>query len=119
YTARGLVPIAELAERDEAAAVVLDARFSAGEVGPAGAPFSNGVKPVFRLATKEGYELRVTEDHRFMTSRGWVAARELEPGEALHLLNRKGGFGDDGSAAEGRVLGWLVGDGHITGQSGH
>ncbi|MEO7962664.1 MAG: LAGLIDADG family homing endonuclease, partial [Gemmatimonadaceae bacterium] len=119
YTSEGLFPIRDLAERDEARAVTLDGRFGSGASGPATAPFATGVKPVYRLTTREGYEVRVTGDHRFMTSRGWVAARELQLGDALHVVNSKGGFGHDGTAAEGRVLGWLVGDGHITGASGH
>ncbi len=117
YTSEGLLPIAELAESGRAPAVTLDGRFEAGPWGPASVPFTSGVKPVFRLQTLEGYELRVTEDHKIMTDRGWVKARDLEPGDGIHILNRKGGFGHEGTAAEGRVLGWLIGDGHIT--AGH
>lgn len=119
YTSEGLFPIAELAETGEARAVTLDGRFGAGPWGPASTPFESGVKPVFRLQTKEGYEVRVTEDHRFMTTRGWIEAKDLEEDDQIHLLNRKGGFGQEGTAAEGRILGWLIGDGHITGESGH
>ena len=63
--------------------------------------------------TREGYELRLTEDHRVMTSGGWVAARNLQLGHRVHILNRKGGFGSAGTLEEGRVLGWLVGDGTV------
>ncbi|MFN2397903.1 MAG: LAGLIDADG family homing endonuclease [Gemmatimonadaceae bacterium] len=119
YTAQGLVPIAKLSARGEAMPVTLDARMSAGESGPAGVPFQTGIKQVYRLTTTEGYELRLTAEHRLMTARGWVEARALEPGDAIHLLDRKGGFGPEGTTAEGRVLGWLVADGHITGDSGH
>ncbi|MEO7084013.1 MAG: LAGLIDADG family homing endonuclease, partial [Gemmatimonadaceae bacterium] len=119
YTSEGLHRIADLNARDQALAVTLDSRFSAGRHGPAGVPFATGTKQVYRLSTVEGYEVRVTGDHRFMTSRGWVAAQDLRPNDALHLLNQKGGFGEEGTAGEGRVLGWLVGDGHITGDTGH
>ncbi|MGH7579069.1 MAG: ribonucleotide reductase N-terminal alpha domain-containing protein, partial [Gemmatimonadales bacterium] len=119
YTGSGLHPIAELAERGEARPVMLDTRFSASDRGPAGVPFVTGTKPVYRLTTREGYEIRVTDNHRFMTARGWVEARHLEPGDAIHILNRKGGFGNEGTAEEGRVLGWVVADGHLTGESGH
>ncbi len=114
YTSEGLVPIAELADANRAPAVTLDGRFEAGPWGPASVPFTSGFKPVFRLETREGYELRVTEDHKIMTERGWVAARDLRAGDRLHILNKKGGFGSEGTAAEGRVLGWLIADGHIT-----
>ncbi|HKY59793.1 MAG TPA: LAGLIDADG family homing endonuclease, partial [Gemmatimonadota bacterium] len=116
YTADGLYPIAELADKGASHAVALDGRFGAGPWGPAGAPFLSGVKPVFRLSTREGYEIRVTEDHRLMTTRGWVAARDLRQGDRVRLLNHKGGFGSEGRAEEGRVLGWLIADGHITGR---
>ncbi|MGH7571826.1 MAG: LAGLIDADG family homing endonuclease [Gemmatimonadota bacterium] len=117
YTSEGLCPIAELAERGEGRTVALDTRFGAGKWGPAETPFRSGVKPVFRLMTKEGFEVRVTEDHRLMTTRGWVAAAMLCAGDRIHLLNHKGGFGSEGTAGEGRVLGWLIADGHITGES--
>ncbi len=118
-TSNGLVPIASLADGNEAMPVTLDARFSAGRVGPAGVPFASGVKPVFRVVTREGYDIRVTADHRFMTARGWVEAQSLAEGDALHIQNVKGGFGASGTSEEGRVLGWLIADGHITGDSGH
>ena len=119
YTADGIYPIGELAEQQTARAVTLDSRFSAGSLGPAGVPFTTGTKMVYRVKTVEGYEVRVTGDHRFMTARGWVAAQDLAKGDAIHVLNQKGGFGPEGTEAEGRVLGWLVADGHITGESGH
>jgi ribonucleoside-diphosphate reductase alpha chain len=119
YTDAGLVPIATLAKQETVRAVALDARLGSGPWGPAGVPFATGVKPVFRLKTREGYELRLTGDHRVLTSRGWLAAQQLELGDEIHLLDHKGGFGRSGTEAEGRVVGWLVADGHITGESGH
>jgi ribonucleoside-diphosphate reductase alpha chain len=72
-----------------------------------------GTKPVFRLQTKEGYSIRATADHRFMTPQGWVELQDLKVGDKIHIMNRKGGFGQEGSLELGRVLGWLVGDGTI------
>ncbi|MFN2383823.1 MAG: LAGLIDADG family homing endonuclease [Gemmatimonadota bacterium] len=119
YTADGLRPIAELAAAGDPLTVAIDGRFGAGGFAPASAPFASGVKPVYRLSTEEGFEIRLTKDHRLMTPRGWVAAKDLKPGEAIHVLDHKGGFGIEGTTAEGRVLGWLIADGHITGESGH
>jgi len=118
YTAEGLIRADRLASAGEATDVVLDARFDADEWGPASTVFATGQKPVFRLTTHEGYEVRLTADHRVMTAEGWRAAGELRPGEVLHILNRRGGFGRQGSADEGRVLGWLIGDGCITADKG-
>ncbi|MEK7239944.1 MAG: LAGLIDADG family homing endonuclease [Gemmatimonadota bacterium] len=118
-TTAGLIPIAQLADRADGVSVTLDGRFGSGDWGPAGTPFRTGVKPVFRVTTREGYDVRVTGDHRLMTSRGWVEAQHLVEGDVLHLQNRKGGFGAEGTSGEGRVLGWLIADGHITNESGH
>jgi ribonucleoside-diphosphate reductase alpha chain len=113
YTASGLLRADALAERQGAVEVTLDSRFGVGEWGLTSAVFETGVKPVYRLLTEEGHEVRLSSDHQLMTARGWRRADELVPGDRLHLVNRKGGFGTDGTLAEGRVLGWLIGDGHI------
>ncbi|MFQ5847718.1 MAG: LAGLIDADG family homing endonuclease [Candidatus Methylomirabilales bacterium] len=113
YTVRGLVRADELARSGEAVDVVLDSRFDAGEWGPAGTVFQTGVKAVYRLVTEEGYEVRLTADHRLMTPEGWLRADALRSGDFVHIVNRKGGFGSEGSLEEGCLLGWLIGDGHI------
>jgi ribonucleoside-diphosphate reductase alpha chain len=118
YTDSGLVSAARLASAAEAIDVVLDARFDAGDRGAASTVFATGHKPVFRLTTEEGYEVRLTSDHRVMTAEGWTAAADLRPGEHLHILNRKGGFGRHGTREDGRVLGWLIGDGYLTADKG-
>ena len=77
--------------------------------------FSSGVKPVYRLQTKEGYYLRCTNNHRVMTVGGWKRADELQEGDLLHIhQGQQGAFGSEGSPELGHVLGWLVADGHIT-----
>ncbi len=113
YTSEGLLRADALATRPEPTELTLDSRFGVGDRGIASAVFETGVRPVYRLRTVEGYEVRLTADHRLMTAEGWRRADEIRPGDRLHLVNRKGGFGSDGTLAEGRVLGWLVGDGHL------
>lgn len=39
----------------------------------------NGRKPLVRLRTSDGHELRLTEDHAVATDRGWILAGELKP----------------------------------------
>jgi len=113
YTAGGLYPAAELAETGAPITVT-----SAGEDGvsfkQASHVFPTGVKPVYRLQTKEGYTVRLTADHKVLTTRGWKEAHALTAADKIKLLNGEGGFGVSGNAEMGRVLGWLVGDGHIT-----
>jgi ribonucleoside-diphosphate reductase alpha chain len=114
YTNKGLVQARDLFDDEAQIELTIDSRFGVETTTvPATRVFMTGVKPVFRLQTKEGYSLRATADHRIMTSRGWVELQNLTPGEKIHILNRKGGFGQRGSLELGRVLGWIVGDGTI------
>ena len=112
-TEDGLVPAEELYEQGVARDVVVDSRLSGDQTKEASSVFKTGVKDVYELTTEEGYELRLTADHRMMTDDGWVEAQNLEPGDTVHIQDRKGEFGKHGTPAEGRVLGWLVGDGHL------
>ncbi len=112
-TESGLVPAEELYEQGVAQDVVVDGRLSEETVKEASSVYKTGEKAVYKLETEEGYELRLTADHRVMTDDGWVEAGELDAGDTVHIQNRKGEFGQHGSAEEGRVLGWMVGDGHL------
>ncbi len=114
YTSKGMIPAQELFDDETEFEAVIDGRFGVERsTTPATRVFMTGHKPVFKLQTEEGYSIRATADHRFMTPRGWVELQDLQPGDRVHILNRKGGFGDEGSLEEGWVLGWLVGDGTI------
>src|SRR3989454_8714969 len=110
-TELGLVPIAELAERypNGGISLVTDRRVPAEIVtesngmllasrdeaergtrlGPMVAAWRTGVKPVWRIATKSGFELTATADHKVMTTAGWVSIDELVPG-AHKLLIQSG-----------------------------
>ena len=110
YTGDGLVPISELV--DQTPTLSLDSR-SGVEASFAIKVWQSGVKPVFRLSTREGYSVKLTADHEVFTSRGKVAAAELKRGDKIRLLDHKGGFGNFGDRDLGLVLGWLTGDGHI------
>ncbi|WP_248896212.1 LAGLIDADG family homing endonuclease [Haloplanus halobius] len=112
-TDNGLVPAEELYDQGVSTDVVVDGRLSEEPVKEASSVYKTGEKDVCRLTTEEGYELRLTADHRVRTDDGWTEAGELTAGDTVHIQNRKGGFGQHGSAEEGRVLGWLVGDGHL------
>ncbi len=112
YTAGGLYPAAELTETGAPITVT-----SPGEDGvsfkQASHVFPTGVKSVYRLQTKEGYTVRLTADHKVLTTRGWKEARALTVADKIKLLNGEGGFGVSGNEDMGHVLGWLVGDGYI------
>jgi len=42
-----------------------------------------------------------------MTSHGWIEARNLQSGDRVHILNRKGGFGSE--ARSKKDVFWMVG----------
>ncbi|HVB74494.1 MAG TPA: LAGLIDADG family homing endonuclease [Ktedonobacteraceae bacterium] len=137
YTDTGLIPARELAERGTPVTVA-SPDIAVGELVPVryavarsstqttmAAPsrsvslrqashvFPTGIKPVYQLQTKEGYTVRLTEDHKVLTLEGWKAASDLIVGDKIHLLHGEGGFGTTGNSDLGQVLGWLIGDGYL------
>jgi ribonucleoside-diphosphate reductase alpha chain len=112
YTSGGLHKAKDLYDSQQPQQVVLDGRFGVeAHTSEASPVFYTGRKPVYRLHTSEGYELDATSDHQIMTVAGWRTLQELQPGDKVHILNRKGGFGPNGTLGLGRTLGWLIGDG--------
>lgn len=111
-TGDGLKRARELAEEDTEE-IVVDNRLSEDTVKKSSGVYQTGVKDVLKIETSEGYELRLTPQHRVMTDDGWAEAQNLESGDSIHIQDSEGQFGTEGTASEGRVLGWLVGDGWI------
>ncbi len=112
----GLVPIAELVgKRPRIATADAEGRFSFQRAAKV---VCTGVRPVYRLSTVEGFELRLTGDHRVGTEHGDIEVSALEAGDRIRIptvqdidqLDR-----DSEDARFGEVLGWLTGDGHFTG----
>ncbi|HOL83477.1 MAG TPA: LAGLIDADG family homing endonuclease, partial [Caldisericia bacterium] len=100
--------------------------------------FKTGIKPVYKLETKSGYEIMGTGDHKIFTNEGWIELKDIKPGKHLvYLLSKEGRFGKDytinvqniykgknGNTYKlnlpniwtkelGEVLGWLIGDGWL------
>ncbi|MDE2605324.1 MAG: ribonucleoside reductase [Burkholderiales bacterium] len=86
--------------------------------------FPTGRKPVVRLETREGHQLRLTPDHRvrrvarktrYVMEMEWVEAGRLEPGDevVLHDHHAIAGWEGRGTQAEGYLLGLLIGDGRL------
>jgi ribonucleoside-diphosphate reductase alpha chain len=76
--------------------------------------FPTGRRPVFRLRTRSGYEVRLTADHKVWTlERGDVPAAELQPGERVQLEG--GGFGRRALGERlATAIGVAVGDGCLS-----
>ncbi len=115
YTKDGLQTAKNLYESQKPSMVTLDSRFGEeATFSPVSTPvFMTGLKPVYQLTTKEGYTVKATANHRIMSAKGWVELGELQTGDKIHVLNRKGGFGYEGSFELGSVLGWIYGDGTL------
>ncbi len=101
--------------------------------------WKTGVKPVYKLKTRSGYEIEATKDHKIFTSNGKVALGELKKGDKILVQSEEGLWSDNydlpfevvnetkgkngrtyvnnfpkkWSEEIGWVLGWLVGDGWV------
>jgi ribonucleoside-diphosphate reductase alpha chain len=95
---RGLVPIAELVGTTPSVATLDRERVVFRRATQV---IATGVRPILRLATAEGIEIRLTADHRVFTARGDRPAGELEPGDRVCAL-----LAADG--ADPRDRGWAT-----------
>lgn len=76
----------------------------------------DGVKPVFEVETALGRRVRTTQTHPFLTPGGWKSLGDIEPGELVAVPRRLPVFGDRRIRdCEVRLLGYLIGDGGLTG----
>lgn len=80
---------------------------------PVSRAFSTGIKPVFKMRTRLGREIRATGNHQFLTIHGWKRLDELQLDDYLALprqlpaMEREQTMSD----AELALLGHLIGDG--------
>ena len=85
--------------------------------------FFTGEKEVFKIITKKGYELKVTEDHlirsvqkitRHKIYEIWRKVKELKPGDKIVLSNNREIYWESkGKFEEGYLLGLLIGEGTL------
>jgi len=73
----------------------------------------DGIKPVFRVRTRSGREVRTTITHPFLTEQGWLPLGDLGVGVRVAVPHALPFFGNDRlPAAEVVLLAHLVGHGH-------
>ncbi len=51
--------------------------------------------PLYRVVTESGREVRVTPEHPFMTTRGWVRADSISIGERVYVVDKDYGLGTE------------------------
>jgi len=115
---RGMLPIEELVGSTPRVATL---EGDTVVFRPATRVVATGLRPVYRLSTVEGFELRATADHRVATERGDVPAGELERGDRIRIPSVapvSAVARDTAEARLGEVIGWWTGDGHLTNHGG-
>ena len=74
--------------------------------------FSTGIKPVYRLKTKLGHEIRATGNHKFLSLDGWKRLDNFQIGEKLATTrNIPSDYSQTMSNDELALLAHLIGDG--------
>lgn len=78
----------------------------------------DGVKPVFRVATRLGRVIETTASHPFLTTDGWRKLSELRPGSPVAVPRHLPVFGCQPlRECEVKLLAFMLGDGCITGNT--
>ena len=75
--------------------------------------WSTGEKPVFRVTTRSGREVRATGNHPFLTFEGWMPLAALESGSRIAVPRRLDSPSEQSSWTDDEVilLAHLIGDG--------
>ncbi|HEX4389203.1 MAG TPA: LAGLIDADG family homing endonuclease [Steroidobacteraceae bacterium] len=123
HTRYGLVRIGELYDQGLNIQATVDNRALGEGMGTAvreavPAFMTAASADVYRVTTKDGYEIKATEWHDFYTSRGKIKLKDLKPGDELLVQSGKGQFGGCGEEPLGELLGLITGDGHFTNREG-
>ncbi len=76
--------------------------------------FKTGIKPVYRIKTKAGYELKVTEDHPiYVEGKGDVKVKDLKIGDKVKLIGSY--FGKESLDKDiAFMIGYFAGDGAMS-----
>ena len=85
--------------------------------------WSNGIKPVFEVETKEGYKIQLTDNHQLYKGTRkcygdpykftWTEVKDLNPGDKLQIHNHRISprWEGEGNFEQGWLVGNLFGDG--------
>ena len=111
--------IEEIVERGEGMSVAATDKAGKLHVRPIVQRMDQGEHEVIGLGLRDGTQLWVTTDHKVMTDKGWVKAGKLTAGDFVARPRRFLDFGSDEpvSPDHARMLGYLIGDGCVTGRT--
>lgn len=89
---------------------------SAGVTMRTATVFPTGRRKSVKVKLQNGMEIKVTPDHRLLTSDGWKEAGKLGEGDEVYIQSGDGGFAQHDTLGRdwGWFLGWLTGDGWIS-----
>lgn len=78
--------------------------------------FKTGYKPLFKLKTKQGFEIELTDNHKVLLKNGiWKEAKDLCIGDEIVIHDHNNIVWDGfGNKNEGWLVGNLLGDGTFT-----
>lgn len=106
------VPIASLVGRSGFKVWALNEATMKLEAAVVSRAFATGRKPVYRLKTRLGREVRATANHKFRSFQGWRRLDELQVGDRLALPRIiPSSSTATMTEAEAALLGHLIGDG--------
>ena len=112
-----LVTIADLVQRRQADLLTLDNQYKL-QATEASDFIDDGMKPVYRVTTTLGREIKVTLSHPFLTIKGWQSLGTLNLGDKIAVPRVVPVFGrHDAPEHEVKILAYLLGDDCLVGQT--
>jgi intein/homing endonuclease len=117
YTTGELLTIAELAARKQEPVVLAYDETTRRMVKTrAGAPTPTTVRDVYEVVLESGRRLRTSDNHPFLTARGWVPAAALTREDWVALAPSTRGWEQLGKYTDAQVefVGFMLGDGCMT-----
>ncbi|HZD71010.1 MAG TPA: intein-containing recombinase RecA [Actinomycetes bacterium] len=111
--------IEDVVDAGAGASVIAADKLGQLHVRPIVGRMDQGEQKVIGLHLRDGTALWVTPDHKVLTERGWRQAGQLTVDDRVARPRRAFGFGNAQPVPpdHARLLGYLIGDGHVGGKT--
>lgn len=107
--------IEEIVKERQARLMTLGEDYRFSWKGPS-AYVDDGIKPVFRVVTRLGREIKTTLTHPLLTVGGWRKLSEISVGDHIAVPRRMPVFGDEALGKHRvKLLAYMLGDGDVAG----